>query len=287
MNGLIVYYTNCLLPKPMLKRTIEDAISASRKSGFGLVISSHLPISQKMIGCEVDFDGLVQDDVDERLSCFFGGFDVRVDLPDDAINVVTGILTYSPETILSQIVHAMEISQVSMKMPVVLWEHDVLYPDGYIEKVCAPISAGRDYSLYYDHVFADQDGFFKPNMHFWHLSRYAAKISALHEHFSAKIRFGSMGILEPVPAEFANGDERPGDVVDNYAVVYGSPVVDFKHGANASGQMIIEGRSDNNASWGDFSPYSRLFDDEDYESFLASKPDVGYGLFTCKSSDAW
>jgi len=234
-----------------------------------------------------EFDGLVNENPESSLAAFMDSFDVSVDLPENAVNFVTGLLNYSPETILTQITHAIKMSHVDSDKPVVLWEHDVMYPDGYIGKVCAPIVEGCDYSLYYDHVFADCDGFYKPSMHFWHLSRYAARISSLYGHFYAKIGLGSTGILEPVPAEFANGDERPGDIVHNYGVVHGAPVLDIKHGANASGQILVDGRSVYNAVWGDFSRIGCLLADPEYDKFLKSRPDIGYGLFTCKSSDDW
>jgi hypothetical protein len=247
-----------------------------------------MPVSDRTTNCSVDFDGLVNDEPNKHLASFMGKFDLKVSLPRSAINVVTGMLVYSPETILSQIVHALEISQVDRNKPVILWEHDVMYPPGYVEAMSAPIRNGVDYSVYYDHVFADRDGFFKPKIHFWHLSRYAAKISALHSHFNTKIRFKSTGILEPVPREFDNGEAGSGDIVDSYEVVHGLPVLDFKHGANAAGQILVDEHADAHPQWGLYNgDISGLFTDDNYSDFLQAKPDVGYGLFIAKSEDEW
>jgi hypothetical protein len=288
MDGLILFYTNCLLPKPLLKESLRRASAAAGRANYGLIVSSHLPVSNSYTDCSVDFDGLVNEDPGEALSEFMDVFSVSENLGSHAMNLVTGLLVYSPETIVTQIVHALEVSNIGSHLPVVLWEHDVMYPEEYVGSVSAQIRNGVEFVLYHDHVFADRFGYFKPNMHFWHLSRYSAQKGALYAHFGRKLKMGSTGVLEPVPREFYQGDGDQGNVVDSYAIVRGKPVLDIKHGANASGQFLIDNHREKDPEWGNCcDSVLQYLLDEEYDTFLERKPDVGYGLFTTSSASDW
>lgn len=287
MDGIISLYTNCLLPKPLLKYNLISAIKEAESNGYGLVVSSHVPISDKYVDCSQDFVNVENKNPSASLSDFLDNFDVSIDLPKGTINIVTGVLKYSPETILKQIIHSMDVFEIDRNNPVILFEHDVMYPQGYIEAMSQPIKNGFDYTVYYDHIFANREGFFKSNMHFWHLSRYAAKINSLHNYFSKKLEHGSMGVLEPVPRELNNGESEDIDIVDNYKIINGQTVLDFKHGANAAGQFLVDDHYQKDDQWGDFYSYSKLFEDDDYDRFLNSNPSIGYGLFIKDASDEW
>lgn len=287
MKATILFYTNCLLPKPMLKESLCRAVSVAKNMGWELIISSHLPIfTDSYRDCRLDFDHLAWSEIDARFGSFLLTQSPSLSSSDGVENFVTGVLSYSPESILTQIVHAIEHSSPDTDA-VFLWEHDVLYPNGYVQSMIKAIEGGADYALYHDHIFLDTEGFFRPGVHFWHLSRYAAKKDVLKDHFARKIELNRYEILEPVPIGHTTGEESPSDIVDNVKIVHGDPVVDIRHGGNASGQILVDTHTDGDPLWGDASAYAGLFDDKEYEHLLTSKPAIGYGLFTISSSEIW
>jgi len=272
----------------MLVENVRRAITVAKKNDWDVVISSHLPIfKSNYIDSRLDFDHLQAQHIDDRLAKFLINYSPFMTSGTMVTNLVTGTLTYSPESILTQIIHGIEHSSSSSEY-VILWEHDVMYPEGYAERMVEELDKGHDYAVYRDHLFMDRDGFFKPGVHFWHLSRYAAKKDVLQSHFTQKIELEQYEILEPVPKGHTTGEEAMEDIVDDCPVVDGEhPVLDIRHGANASGQIIVDAHMDTDTYWGDAENFKKFFEDREYDSFLTSKPEVGYGLFTISSADIW
>ena len=98
------------------------------------------------------------------------------------------------------------------------------------------------------------------------------------ECFGSKIELEDYEILEPVLDGL--GDESGVDPdSDNYTVVDGPPVMDIRHGANASGQILVDDHRDSYDYWGDADQYIKLIMDSSYIDYVTSKPEVGYGLF--------
>jgi len=251
-------------------------------------VSSHVPLmTDRVADCSAAFSHLAWHGVDSRFSKFLNTQAPFFKPKPRQRNVVTGILSYSPETILTQIVHG--IRQSSSKTGcILLWEHDVLYPEDYVEKMCASLERAA-FAVYEDHLFLDDEGYFKPDTHFWHLSRYGARKADLAAHFHRKIVQGDYNVLEPVPEGHENGEESSLDIVENFEMVGGDPVLDIRHGANASGQIIVDEHADRHPYWGKLKKNGlpELFEDAEYREFLESKPMIGYGLFTIKSSEIW
>ncbi len=281
MNVTIVYYTNCLAPKTLLNRTLEMAMKTALDNDWNLVVSSHFPMLTESLDCGVDFHHLRCQSPDRRNVKYLNTWNAYPSLVPvgKAKNYVTGILTYSFEAILTQITHA--ISTVPETDIVLLWEHDVIYPDGYAESMVKAIG-DHDYVVYEDYVFLDDEGFFKPGMDFWYLSRYAARKEAIMSCFETKIELENYDILEPILEGLVcpEGDYDS----DNYTKVSGPPVIDVKHGANASGQILVDNHDSSCDAWGDAKPYIDLIMDKDYIEYVTSRPEVGYGLFVSGQS---
>jgi hypothetical protein len=290
------------LPKPLLRRTLREASGAAEAIGGELLVSSHVPLMTNQVSdCSEHFREHAWDDVDPRFKKFLDTVEPCLEPKDHQRNVVTGLLKYSPQAILEQICHGIRQSFAKTDC-VLLWEHDVLYPCGYAETMCETLEeTGADFALYGDHLFLDDEGYFKPQAHFWHLSRYGARKHPLAFHFRRKIDIDEMSVLEPVPEGMGNGEEAPCDIVKSFAVTGGNPVLDVRHGANASGQILVDdiidkngdvvtkSHSDRHPYWGKLKQnrFLGLLEDSDYAEFLASKPMIGYGLFTIKSSEVW
>jgi len=280
MKATIVYYTNCLAPKQLIDRTLSEAMAVACKNDWKLIVSSHLPLFEETIDCRVDFHHLVNDEPDPDILAYLDSWSGRRrSIPDECVqNYVTGILSYSSETILTQIVHAIDMAGDTDA--VLLWEHDVLYPPDYAERMVESIRKGNDFAVYSDHMFMDDEGFFKHGTHFWHLSRYGGTPQAMKSHFELKIALGNYSLLEPVPRGQETGEESESDIIDSFEILEGSPVVDIKHGSNASGQILVDGHFDEFPGWGLFSDFEYLVNEKEYVDFVNSKPEMGYGLFT-------
>jgi hypothetical protein len=288
MTPTLLFYTNALLPKPLLRHTLSRASETADKIGAELLVSSHVPLmTSEVSDCSGAFGHLAWRDVDPRFAGFLETQEPFLDPGPRQCNVVTGILSYSPETILTQIIHGIQQSSARTDC-VLLWEHDVLYPEGYVETMCEALE-DSDFAIYEDHLFLDAEGYFKPQTHFWHLSRYGAKKHALAFHFHRKVVQSNYGVLEPVPAGQGNGEETELDIVESFRICGGDPVLDVRHGANASGQILVDEHSDRHPCWGKLKKNGlpELLEDPDYDAFLESKPMIGYGLFTIKSSEVW
>jgi len=276
MKTTIVCYTNCLAPKALVVKVVRDAMRTAEKNGWNMVLSSHLPILSSHEDCRSDFKSIRCDSPEDRDAVFLDTWSGKEIAPiGSSVNLVTGILKYSFESILSQITHA--ISRFPDTEAVVLWEHDVIYPQGYAESMVKALSKG-DYAVYRDNVFLDDEGFFSTGMQFWYLSRYAARKSPLMECFGGKMESRDFENLEPV-LDGLVGERGENFDSDSYKIVEGPPVIDVRHGANASGQIIVDRHSRKNSHWGKSDKYVKLIMDKDYIDYVTSKPEVGYGLF--------
>jgi hypothetical protein len=277
MKTTIVCYTHCLGPKTLIKKTIRDAMNVADKNGWNMVISSHLPVLSSYEDCRDDFRDLWLDSPDgKRLSFLDTWRGNEIKSIGSAVNVVTGILEYSYKSIISQIVHA--INRFPDTDRVILWEHDVIYPKGYAESMEKALE-NNDYALYKDSVFMDDEGYFDTAMQFWYLSRYAARKDALLDCFSKKLKGDGLDNFEPVMKGLVDdsGDDFDSD---SYEIVSGPPVIDVKHGSNASGQIIIDKHSRKHPHWGKCDKYVKLvMEEKEYIEYVISNPDVGWGLF--------
>ena len=281
MGPTIVYYTNGLLPKPLLHRTLAAASEAAAKADGSLVVSSHIPLFEwNVMDCSAEFSDLACARPDPRFLEFLATVRPFHKPSAKEVNLVTGHLNYSLLAIAKQIVHAASQS-VALDPAVILFEHDVLYPENYIGDMREALGAA-EFAVYYDCVFLDCDGFFKPGFQFWHLSRYAAKKLAIISHFGQKIHDRAFQTLEPILAMHRDGDPATAnEIISNYEVCSGPPVLDIKHGTNASGQLLVDDHYSSFDYWGDLKDNGllQLLDDPEYAKLMAGWPELGWGLF--------
>ena len=276
MDTALLFYTNNLLPAPLLSETLEGMFKAAWKHNCFQIASSHFPITPRFTDVSDDeFLAPCRDGIIGFDPCIAEAYvknpECRVQTD---IAVVTGRLRYSPETIAHQIVHAIRRTNVDK---IILMEHDVLYPENYIPLMSAALD-GADFALYDKYLFMDGDGFFGTDMEFRHLSRYAARREALEEFFMSKIEEDRFSILEPVFTQHFSGDPDA-DMVHGVVVSGDAPVLDIKHGANAAGQIIVGEHRLMDDYWGFHPKYLSLFDDPGYNAFLETDGTLGYGLF--------
>jgi len=276
MDTALLFYTNNLLPAPLLNETLSRMFEAAWRHECLQISSSHFPITTCFRDASEDvflepcrrgifnFDPCISEAYVTHPKCR-----VQTD-----IALVTGRLAYSPETIARQIVHAIRCTNLDK---IILMEHDVLYPADYVPMMSAALDEA-EFAMYDSYLFMDASGFFNTEMEFRHLSRYAARRKTLEEFFMTKIEENRFGILEPVFRQHFCGDPDA-DLVDGVVVEGGPPVLDVKHGANAAGQIIVGRHQLMDDYWGFHPRYVSLFDDLAYDTFLGTDATLGYGLF--------
>lgn len=276
MSTALLFYTNNLLPAPLLNETLERMFRTAWRCDCVQIASSHFPITPRFVDASNDeflepcrrdlfsFDPCIAEAYVRNPEC-----GIQTD-----IALVTGRLKYSPETIARQIVHALKKTTCEK---IILMEHDVFYPDDYVPLMSAALDE-VPFALYDNFLFMNQDGFFGTDMDFCHLSRYAGRREAMEDFFLSKIEEDRFAILEPVFLEYYSGDPDA-DIVKG-TVVHGEvPVLDIKHGANASGQILVGEHRLMDDYWGFHPKYLPFFDDPAYEAFLKTDATLGYGLF--------
>lgn len=275
MDTALLFYTNNLLPAPLLREAMVRMASAAQEHGCLQITSSHFPITSCFEDVSDDeFLAPCREDIFNFDSCISEAYVQNpIDLQTD-VAVVTGRLKYSPETIARQIVHALRRTDVDK---VLLMEHDVFYPDDYVPMMSAALDEA-EFALYDNYVFMDPDGFFGTDMEFFHLSRYGARRTALIDFFTSKIEEQRFAILEPVFMEHFSGDSDS-DLVKGVVVGGEVSVLDIKHGANAAGQILVGEHKLMDDHWGFHPKYLPLFEDPAYDAFLGTDATLGYGLF--------
>jgi len=274
MNTALLYYTNNLLPSPLLNESLSRVFDMALENDCSVMVSSHYPVTSHYVD--------ISDDPFLALSRE-GGFEFNELIDqvlasekcerDNVDAVVTGRLAYSPATIIRQIIDMLRRTDCDK---VLLMEHDVFYPPNYVADMSAALD-DNEFALYDNYVFIDSEGFFGTDTNFRHLSRYGARCDALEDFFVTKLEDDRFAILEPVLMQFFSGD--PDEDLVKGTVIDGPPVLDIKHGANATGQIIVGDHSLMNSEWGFHPHYGYLFDDPIYDAFLSTDPTLGYGLF--------
>lgn len=280
MPPTIVYYTNGILPKPLLRKTLDAASATAQKAGGNLVVSSHIPILEGASDCSADFADLACAEPDSRFMEFLETVRPLRPMAAHEANVVTGHLKYSIVAIARQIVHAAKRGG-GPDDPVLLYEHDVLYPENYAMDMCRMLESA-DFAVYHDYVFLDRGGYFKPAYEFWHLSRYAARRQPLVSYYEQRMGSRSFRVLEPqltLHRDDALAEKK--DLISSYELISGPPVLDIKHGSNAAGQILVDDHYGTYDGWGDLKENGllELLDDPDYAKLMEGWPELGWGLF--------
>jgi len=276
MDTALLFYTNNLLPAPLLNATILRMWELAWENDCFSIISSHFPVTPSYTDVSGDeFFDPSRKDIFPFDPAIEGAFVRRPECRVQSdVAVVTGRLAYSPMTIARQIVHALR--RISLEK-IILMEHDVFYPPNYIADMSAALDDSA-FALYDNYTFMDCDGFFSTEMEFRHLSRYAAHRADLENFFMSKIEEDRFAILEPVFIDHFRGDPDA-DLVKGVVVNGAVPVLDVKHGANAAGQILVGRHRLMDDHWGFHPKYLPLFEDQGYDAFLGTDATLGYGLF--------
>jgi len=276
MDTALLFYTNNLLPAPLLNEAILRMHEAAWKHGCFQILSSHFSLTTCFVDVSDDeFLAPCREDIFDFDPCIMEAYVKDPDCKFQTdVAVVTGRLRYSPETIARQIVHALRRTNLDK---IILMEHDVFYPDDYIPIMSAALD-DAEFALYDNYMFMDPEGFFGTDMEFRHLSRYAARRESFEEFFMSKIEEDRFSILEPVFTQHFTGDPDA-DMVEGVVVTGEVPVLDIKHGANAAGQILVGKHRLMDDNWGFHPKYLPLFEDPGYETFLGTDATLGYGLF--------
>jgi len=131
MSSTIFFYTNNLLHRNLLRKTLITAVDCARFSNAKLLVTSHFPLFKEYIDVSSEFGGLKEDNLPEDYKelCIK---DLNLDNEPHAINYVTGKLPYKPKSILDQLIFSCDHCNTDN---IVLFEHDCFYPHDYVKIV--------------------------------------------------------------------------------------------------------------------------------------------------------
>jgi hypothetical protein len=269
IKNSIFYYTNNVLPKKILEKTLKDCVKiVEENSDTELIITSHLPLTKSYD----DVSGIFSPFLDKRLEEI--GVSLEVDIECKRVHsYVVGNLPHVIPSIVSQILFSLENS---LGENILMFEHDVFYPDNYFSDVVSELDKGYDFAYYKNAINFCNLGFSQDENSFL-LSRFSGKRESwknLYKHIkesgSTSLEPGLEGIKEIVPR----------DVIyfNNYSIIEGEvPVLDINHGLNTSGKYINIDSYGVDSYWGNMMNISALFD-SNYMNFINQNRIFKYGL---------
>jgi len=123
-NTIVIFYTNSILARSILKKSLETTVENCAKSNSDLIIVSHYPLTdhpqETSISAKKGSGPLSQ----------FAVKDLVVDTKDiNCKEYVVGSLVPSYESIFSQLLLGCEKAETKN---IILAEHDCLYPEDYL-----------------------------------------------------------------------------------------------------------------------------------------------------------
>ena len=269
IKNSIFYYTNNVLPKKILEKTLNDCIKiVEENSDTELIITSHLPLTKSYDDVSGNFSSFL----DKRLSEVYSSLELDIECPR-IHSYVVGNLPHVVSSIVYQILFSLDKCSGEN---VIMFEHDVLYPDTYFKEVVSELDKGYEFIYYNNAVNFSQLGFSKDEKSFY-LSRFSGKKKcwkALYDYLeksgSTDIEPGFEGTKEIV--------KRDTLYFKNYKIVDGkNPALDIDHGLNTSGKYITGDNYSVDPYWGNMMSISSLFDDN-YVSFTNYNKIFRYGL---------
>jgi len=280
MKNSIVFCTNNLIPEEILKWTLSEAISrVIDDEDTELIIVSHYPVREDWI--EKDLPG-IKKETHDRLSDAI--LKTPIDLCSPHVisaetrvkNIVVGEREYSIETIIAQLKLA---ASFATSDNIIIFEHDVLYPENYIDYVVEGLKRA-DVVYWKNSVYFDvNNGFFSPFTVAF--SRYAFKKDAFLRFIEAKEIDSKY--FEPRIDGFCESTIGKTNIdKDGFSssclVLHGEDVLDIHHGMNATGNMVVEEFDDLHHYWGPQEAVASKVDDG-FKSVVKEHPIYNYGLF--------
>jgi hypothetical protein len=268
IKNSIFYYTNNVVPKGILEKTLSNCISfVENNEDTELIITSHLPLTKKYKDVSSKFNVFL----DERLNDVATSLCIDVDNPR-VFPYVVGELPHCIGSIIDQIMFSLECAKGEN---IIMMEHDVFYPLDYFEEVVSELDKGYDFVFVKNHLFLCGDGFFNVS-NFYPLSRFSGKKSAwidLYTHIVDK----KLIEVEPSLKGIGTVDRGLNDVENFLIFENKNPVLDISHGLNTSGRLLDYNYYDNDEYWGHKDSILSLIDDE-YARFVNYNPMFRYGL---------
>jgi len=242
LETTLIYYTNNIVPKNLLHRTLTDAVHYSDINNLDLVVTSHYPLSHHPTFVKLfqELESYVSIDkyrVVEKI--------VNEELFPRARFFAVGNLPSLLTSLVRQLIFTLE--QVKTET-VILIEHDVLYPKSYFGRVIEELGKGYDLVFSKNSVMYN-DGFLKLDKPFIFLSRLSGKTETLINHFS---KYNPGETLEPIPSQYKDLNLHKCKIYDNCSVIDNEhPTLDIKHGLNLTASVMTkEGASQTNEFWG-------------------------------------
>jgi hypothetical protein len=268
IKNSILYYTNNVVPKKLLDRTLSDCIDlVENNKDTELIITSHLPLTDKYTDVKASFNQFE----DSRLT------KVCVKLSKTVSNnrispYVVGRLPNKIGSIISQIMFSLKVAK---GQNIIMMEHDVLYPKHYLKDVLFELAKGYEFVLAKNSLAFSDLGFSKNPGHF--LSRFSGNKDSWIEFYNYLIDKDSKQV-EPGLRGIEKTESRNVLYYDNYGIYDNkNPVLDIEHGLNTYGKCKYDEYCDNDNYWGDKKGISSLFDDS-YQSFVKGHMIFRYGL---------
>lgn len=286
MRATILVCTHNLVPKKLFIKVLEDCVfKQARIWDCDVVVVSHYPVLNNYI--EEDLTRIEKMNHEQFKNVILKNSIVHCDSFCDVscvTNIVVGERAYSVETLCDQMALGLKYSKADN---VVVMEHDVLYPDSYVDYMSKALDNGTSFCCWKNGVVLSSNGFFETPG--WVMfSRFAWKKSFLIKYLASMEEFKST-VLEPIimSASLGNTGETYWDyeaygLKAKYTTVedstgIGNDVLDVRHGLNSSGNIVVEKYYDEHPKWGNKNLWSDLVNIE-FTDVASEKLSYAYGL---------
>lgn len=278
MKYTIIINTHNLVPEKMFVHVLKSVFLNAIKWDCEVIIVSHFPVLDKYEEVDIS-DSLIEhhlefEDVIIKGPVFsVDDFDIKIK------NYVVGERRYSLHTICDQIMIGLKNSNTDR---IIIMEHDVLYPEEYICDICSPLDLGADFSCWKNAILLGMVGYYRI-LNWVTFGRIAWKSSFLEKYlislkkdvFVDMVPDISLRGCAGVPEKFCEFNSV--GLTAKYGVVEGTDVLDFRHGLNTYGNVLLNECFDSHPVWGDKMKWIDLID-KNFSRVTMRNPLYAYGL---------
>lgn len=273
IGSSIVICTNNLVPRTLFKEILERNISlASQVDNSEIIIVSHYPVCLEYVtynfvnGPDLKYHKEFEDVLIKNFKIQNSILDhVQYNVPIK--NIVVGEREYNCNTILEQMRLAYHFCNYDK---IIVMEHDIIYPQEYVKKVSRILDSGVDICYWKSTCYLSKDGYFKLDT--CSLSSFSFNKKSYINWLTNKDEKS----FEPILYGYGNFSEYS-FMFNNYAIVNSDDILDIKHGANTSGQIIPCEYFDEHPVLGKKEKYINLIDKE-YSDIINQNKICSYGL---------
>lgn len=272
MKNAIIVCTHNLVPEKIFKRSLDLVFKQVEcLPDTEVIIVSHYPVLDEYSLCKAD--GFKEKKRYLLEDCIIKApFVVKSEVKIPIVNLVIGPAEFSIETIYKQMLLAAHSTNANY---ICIAEHDVFYPENYFKICFGSLSNGIPLCYWKRASLLSVNGFFNIQ-DIITLSRFGFDKNLFVRLYEKKLA-NEKCLFEPVLGS-ADHKDLIDEVVKDYCFIYSNDVLDIKHGANATGQIIVDDFYFSHPYWGDFDKISGLFDNK-YLNSVSKNPSIGYGLF--------